>query len=152
MKPIKWILLVAFVGLIFSQVAAAETTDPQEINFPWMITDWPPQTGCVDKFDPSLGILDGVTLTIESCTDQQWAVDSEDSSDQDFRVTSSAQTTSTLPNPLPGGESLILSIAPQDITQRLSADTDVAPDWTGTDARIFYRMRRDYHLYSEGPR
>ena len=85
MKPIKWILLVAFAGLIFPQLAAAETIS-QTVVMDWQGTDWTEKTACVDQFDPSLGTLEKVTIEMESCGLVNYTLQSEDIMPQCFIV------------------------------------------------------------------
>jgi hypothetical protein len=66
------------------------TSDPK-------ITDW--DRNCyIDKFDSSLGTLNGATLTVETCGNQTLSLLSRDSTTRIFNVANSAWTDTTLPD------------------------------------------------------
>ena len=96
MKPIKWILLVAFAGLIFPQFAAAETIS-QTVVMDWQKTAWT-ETACVDQFDPNLGTLEKVTIEIESCGLVNYSIENEDIMPQCSIIDPYGRTRTTLPN------------------------------------------------------
>ena len=96
MKPIKWILLVAFAGLIFPQLAASDTIS-QTVVMDWKPTSWT-ETACIDKFDPSLGTLEEVTIEMETCEFVNGELLNDDLSEQCFIVHVLGQSLTTLPN------------------------------------------------------
>lgn len=96
-------------------------------------TDWT-ENCYVDKFDSSKGVLQSVTVTIESCGYQDFSLDSEDSSARTFTVTSTGSTTTTMPD----GSTVDLVLTPQVQVYDLSADSDGwPPDFIGDDAFSF---------------
>lgn len=76
MKLIKWILLVAFLGLSFGQMGSALKYDEHcfmhENDVPWT------QMASFPKFDPNLGTLTRVTVTADALACQSFAIDTED--------------------------------------------------------------------------
>lgn len=96
MKPIKWILLIAFAGLILPQLAASDTISQTAI-IDWKSAGWT-ETACIDKFDPSLGTLKKVTIEMETCDFVKCTVENEQSSRECFIVDILCQSLTTLPN------------------------------------------------------
>ena len=107
MKTMKWILLVAFLGLALAQVAPALEIGPFCAEFENKSTDWT-QTKSVPKFDPNLGTLIAVRATGEACGYQTFAIDSEDSDTQTFEVRTSADIITHMPV----GEDFIVHLPP----------------------------------------
>lgn len=130
MKPIKWILLVAFVGLIFGPLASAAIDGPYCCELDPLKTDWTRYCD-IKKFDPSLGTLTGVTIELEACGSQDISLDSEDSAEYTFTVGSTGSATTTLPD----GSKVILAATPDDHIVTLPPDSDgYPPDFIGDDA------------------
>ncbi len=78
MKPIRWILLVAFLGLVFSQMGSALEYKDYCVVFEDKSTPWT-QTASVPKFDQNLGDLARVIVAAEASACQSFAIDAEDS-------------------------------------------------------------------------
>ncbi|MDD4163089.1 MAG: choice-of-anchor E domain-containing protein [Methanothrix sp.] len=129
MKTIKWILLVAFLGLIFAPLAAAETITVSDV-IPFTPTDWI-LPACVEKFDPSLGTLTKVTIEMETCGFEDYELDSEDSSAQVFIKDLTGWTDTTLPN----GDIEHIELAPQHYELSVEADDEpgLPADFAGDD-------------------
>jgi hypothetical protein len=83
----------------------------------------------IDQWNPADGILTEVTLEMETCGHQDFALDSEDNIAQDVSVTSTGMTQTTMPF----GGIVDLELQEQITTYSVSADTDAAPDFAGTD-------------------
>ncbi|MBN1235387.1 MAG: choice-of-anchor E domain-containing protein [Methanotrichaceae archaeon] len=134
MKTIKWILLVAFVGLIFAPLAAAETITVSD-EIPFTPTDWT-LPACVDKFDPSLGTLTKVIIEMETCGFEDYLLDSEDSSAQVFIKDLTGWTETTLPN----GDIVRIDLAPQHYELSVEADDEpgLPADFVGDDSDGFH--------------
>ena len=133
MKPIKWILLVAFLGLVFGQMASALETEQYCAVFDNKSTDWV-QTKTVPQFDPTLGTLTEVRLTANACGYQLFQLDSEDTAEQCWTV----RTSGVLTTPMPNGDVLTLNLPP-DQPERvrefcLDADSDNETDFIGGDS------------------
>lgn len=133
MKLIRLGLLGAFLVLFLCLTALAETEGPFCCQIEKKTTDWT-ENCYVDKFDSSKGVLQSVTVTIESCGYQDFSLDSEDSSARTFTVTSTGSTTTTMPD----GSTVDLVLTPQVQVYDLSADSDGwPPDFIGDDAFSF---------------
>ena len=131
MKTVKWILLIALMGLIFGQLASAEIDGPYCCVIPRQTTDWNKEC-YVEQFDPSLGTLKKVIVNVESCGWQEFKLDSEDSSPRIFTVHSTGSTETNGPNVF-----IEVVLTPQFHEENLSADSDDAPDFIGNDSFNF---------------
>ncbi|MBK7387018.1 MAG: choice-of-anchor E domain-containing protein [Methanothrix sp.] len=61
-----WLMATLLIGLLLSFSASAETTPPSCGEVPIQQLNYA-KTAEVDKFDPSLGELKSVTITVEAC-------------------------------------------------------------------------------------
>jgi hypothetical protein len=130
MKTIKWILLVAFVGLIIGQLAAAETII-QTIDFPEELTDWE-DTGCVDKFNLPCELI-SVTVSISTHGFEAYAADNEGPAASDFEMNLDGWTDTTMPN----GDIERIDLDHQNEVFDLPEDEPVEdpnPDFEGVDS------------------
>ena len=136
MKPIKWILLVAFLGLVFGQMASALEIGPFCAEFENKSTDWT-VTKSVPKFDPNLGTLIAVRVTGEACGYQTFRIDSEDTENQTFEV----RTSGDIITDMPVGEDFIVYLPPGGEERVRSEELDKDepfenpdPDYLGPDS------------------
>lgn len=74
MKPIKWIFLVAFLGLIFGQMASALESAQYCVVFENRSTDWG-EAKLVPQFDPALGTLSRVIVTASASACKSLEID-----------------------------------------------------------------------------
>jgi hypothetical protein len=140
----KLILLMVFLGLIFLPLALADQTDEVCEYVPGAMLDPVPgsdiplrQTAYTDsinipKFDPGLGVLKRVYLTIDACGRQSFQLDNEDPQPlSTFDVDHSGLIRVTVPVPIPD----ILEVEVSDSNQfSLPSDNDGPPDFVGTDS------------------
>ena len=130
MKTIKWILLVAFLGLIFAPLAAAETIE-QTIVFPAEKSDWV-NTDCVEKFNLPCE-LKSVTVSISTHGFEAYAADNEGPAADDFTIDLDGRTDTTMPN----GDNEQINLDHQHEVFDLAADElveDPDPDFEGDDS------------------
>lgn len=127
---INWILGVILLVLILGQSGSALIHSPPCAVFDNKTTDWT-VTKSIPKFDPSMGILDKVTVRGDACLAQDFKIDNEDSSNQCYNLT----TTADITTPLPAGKTLAISLDLfTDFQFCLTNDTDPGfGDFTGTD-------------------
>ena len=102
------ICILLLCGLLPLTVSAVVTT-PVCCEQTLKNTFWD-KTCSFDKFNPSLGNLEHVTFTIDTCGFQDIKIDSEDSGDFRFHIVTSASTTTALP-----GGGVTLTLPPQDL-------------------------------------
>jgi hypothetical protein len=140
----KLILLMVFLGLIFFPLALADQTAVVCKYVPGAALDPVPgsdiplrQTAYsttidIPKFDPGLGVLEKVYLTIDACGRQSFQLDNEDPQPlSTFDVDHSGLIRVTVPVPVPD----IVEVGISDSTRfTLPADNDGAPDFAGTDS------------------
>ena len=140
----KLILLMVFLGLIFFPLALAAQTDqvcefvPGATLAPVPGSDIPlRQTAYltsidIPKFDPGLGVLEKVYLTVDACGRQNFQLDNEDPQPlSTFDVSHSGRIRVTVPAPI----SDVLDVEVSDTSHfTLPTDNDGAPDFVGTDS------------------
>jgi hypothetical protein len=141
----KLILPLLFLGLIFFPLALADQTDevcefvPGATLTPVPGSDIPlrqvtySDTIALPKFDPGLGQLTKVYLTVDACGRQDFAIDNEDPGEGpfDFDITHSGLIRVTVPL-------LIPEIVDVEVTETTSitlpTDSDGLPDFVGNDS------------------
>jgi hypothetical protein len=140
----KLILLMVFLGLIFFPLALADQTAqvcklvPGAALAPVSGSDIPlRQTAYstsidIPKFDPGLGVLDKVYLTIDACGRQKFQLDNEDPQPlSTFDVSHSGKVRVRVPVPVPD----VVDVEVSDTSHfTLPADNDDAPDFVGDDS------------------
>ncbi|NTV84210.1 MAG: choice-of-anchor E domain-containing protein, partial [Bacteroidales bacterium] len=144
----KLILLLLFLGLIFFPLALAEqivyTTEEcglvPEANLPPVTGSNIPlrqvtytQTINLPKFDPGLGLLTGVHLTVDACGKQDFSIDNEDPGDGPFifDISHSGLIRVTVPLPIPEIVDVVIT---NTTTIELPTDSDGIPDFVGDDS------------------
>ncbi len=139
MKKRTMIPLIVLLVVCGSLIAAATAQSDGQIVGPYCCgwenrsTDWN-DTCSVNQFDPSLGILETVTVDFVTCGWQNFSLDSEDEVSRTFSVLTTGSTETTMPN----GSVVLLELPDQNNQQYLTSDSDGTPDFEGGDWMWFF--------------
>lgn len=122
--------VIGAVALSLSATAFAAVSGPFTVNFGPSTVGSADQTVSLPKFDPSLGTLTGVELTLDANTDSgSIAWDNEAGASSDIDLGIGAEVTATAPSAL-----TLVAIPLQVGSTTVDADNDGAADFIGTDA------------------
>ncbi len=136
---LKCIFGAMLLLLILCQSASALESGPNCVVFTNESTD-STRTLSLPQFDPSLGVLNKVTLNASACASQSFEIDNEDAEEQCYQVTSFA----TLSTPMPDGSVFILDLPLGYREFCLPEDADGNPDkrdWGGDDYYSFFEKQ-----------